>query len=330
MRTLVYDKHGLKYMNRRSVIRSLMVTATPFVAGCTGGNDGQANVDPGETPRAWFRMKAASALEIAEAVTYDIGKEHRGDQRELAISTIEEGPTTVTASHTPFPANAPFIYGGSVHELSYEDGETFEATEFRISLSETDEEPAETIAYDDLPEVDAEKFAGYGWDDGAPFEVDSIPFVYRKESQEESVLVPDPDYGGISWEDTKAEVAVEGVTEKEFTEYEYTVETVADSVEAYGNAIREEYEFTLSDPPEEEEQIVAEAIEQEDGYVVEEGVLPESFGDLIDRITAHDEVPGATDPQEDPPDDEEHPLSGSYVVRYDGTVYWSELYVGLE
>lgn len=314
-------------MNRRSIIASLGSASLPLISGCTSMRNNQQDTDPGDFPRASFKMDRCSDIEIARRVTYDIESDHRKTERRFAVSVIEDGPITTTAMEEPFPENTSFVYDRTVFELSHIVLDTFDATEFRISLSETDEELDQVIEYRDLQEIDAQKLEKYGWEDGGPFEVESVPIVYRDSRLSDSVLVPNPEYDGISWNGDVAKVVVEKIGERELNKYEYTADKIRESAANYGKSVRQEHEFTLEDLSEKQHQIVAEAIDRDLGYVVKEGSLPSSFKELVQKITDNRGFENGSDTNGSVPKGNEIQISESYIIHYQENMFWTELFV---
>lgn len=315
-------------MDRRAVLASISSGIAFTLAGCTstksGANPGNGG-DPGTSPVADLEMTAVSDTEIARRVTYRIDLEHRTSERELATDVISNGPQTVTATNAPAPENRPFIYNGSVYELSYEVLDAESATTFRLTLSavERADQGEESIRYRNLPTVDKAVLERFGWDDGGPFEVEGVETVYTDDEIADSVLVPSSDYEIIEWSSgTTARVTVEESSGTEQRTYEYTAQQVHESATKFGRSVRADHAFVLTDLPEEQASVVSTAIEHDHGYQVDEGDPPEAFSRLVDRFARESEV---TPVYED--DESDSSVSGSYIVRYDGEIYWTELFV---
>ncbi|MFC7257283.1 hypothetical protein ACFR97_15710 [Haloplanus litoreus] len=315
-------------MNRRALLASISSGVAFSLAGCTSAQSGENTGnggDVGTSPVADLEMTAVSDTEIARQVTYRIDLEHRTSERELAADVISNGSQTVTATNVPAPENRPFIYNESVYELSYEVLDAESATTFRLTLStaESTGEDEESIRYQNLPTVDKEVLERFGWDDGGPFEVEGVETVYSDDEIAGSVLVASPEYEIIEWSDgTIARVTVEDSSGTEQHTYEYTSKQVHESAAEFGRSVREDHAFVLAELSEEQASIVSTAIEQDQGYRVDEGDPSEAFSQLVDLLARESE---ATPVYED--DDSDSSVSGSYIVRYDGEVYWTELFV---
>lgn len=315
-------------MDRRVLLTLLSNVFALAVAGCTGTRTGatpENSGDPGTSPVADFEMTPVSDTEIARRVTYRIDLEHRTSERELAAAVISNGSQRVTATNRPVPENRPFIYNESVYELSYELLDAESATTFRLTFSavESPDQDEESIQYRNLPAIDQRMLERFGWDDGGPFEVEGVEVVYTDAEIDESVLVPTPEYSVIKWSDgTQARIAVEESTATEQRTYEYTVREVHASAAEFGQSVRADHVFALTDLSEEQASIVSTAIERDQGYQVDEGNLPDAFSQLVDRF--------AREPEITPVYEEDRPkssVSGSYLVHYNDKVYWTELFV---
>jgi hypothetical protein len=117
------------------------------------------------------------------------------------------------------------------------------------------------------------------------------------------------EYEGVSYDGATYRVGIAGQREVTVQTYEYSAEQVAESADAMGRQLREQYLFTLSGLPEAERDIVAEAI---DGSYFPDGDVPEGFRSLADRFRAREGI-----------ETTEH--GGTWLVRYDGTIYWTDL-----
>jgi len=106
-------------------------------------------------------------------------------------------------------------------------------------------------------------------------------------------------------------------TVKEFT---YSARVVQESAEGYGEEIRQEYEFQLPNLPEAQERIVSKAISDEHGYKrLQDESTPDSFDELVEHFSDEKTVT----PEDNTPDST---VSGVYIVEYEETSYWTELF----
>ena len=235
-------------MNRRQFLGSGAALTTAAIAGCTGA---QSIAGVGRVPTASLRMYPITDTEIAKEVTYDSSV---GDPHTMDTDVITEGSTTAKDTEPPFPENRPFVFDGSVYELSYEVTNSQPATSFHIILDpvEGPVESSQIIQYQDLPAVDKEVFRGRGWDD-IEFLGFGTSILYLDDAILSSVLVPDPEYSIIAWSsETRGRFSVEGSHETTLKTYQYTSSVVNESAEDYGQSIREQHQFAFESLTEEQ------------------------------------------------------------------------------
>ena len=178
---------------------------------------------------------------------------------------------------------------------------------------------AEAVQFATLPEVDQEEFAAHGLADGDPVGIGTT-FLYTDAEREQSVLVPESEYSYIIWDDgTEAEWVVDDAYDTTLNTYRYTAEQVATAAD-YGQQMRERFTFELAGLPEAQQEIVETAIT--DGpYVVGPDETPsDAFVALANRFRGYEQAHGLDE-------DGEGDLSGTYLVEYQGDVYWTTLVV---
>lgn len=277
--------------------------------------------DIGESPAVSLQMISVADTEIARRLTYSLDVAHRTSERELATTVIENGSKTVRNTNEPFPPETPFVYDDELYELTAEVINSQPAVVFRVTLEKVDDTDAETIAYDDLPPVDKQALEEYGWDDPDVFEVGGAPFVYMEDEVSESVLVPGPDQPVIVWDSgIQAQIIIESRSENTVKEFTYSARVVHESAKGYGEEIRQEHEFQLPNLPEAQERIVSKAISDEHGYkVLQDESTPDSFDELIEHFSDEETVT----PEHNTADST---VSGVYIVEYEETNYWTEVF----
>lgn len=301
--------------------RELLVTGTTLAIAASGGCTGCARA-----PTASLRMTETDGLGIARQVTLPL-EEAGSPESNLVVDAVENGSTLVNDTEPRFPAERPFVYEGSVYQLTYTTVRSRPARVFQFTLDPAEEEvpESEVIAFDALPAVDREKFTSRGLDED-PFLGFGSTLLYFEPEIPESALVPQPDYPVIEWEGaTRGRFTVDGSYETEVKTFRYTSEQVHPSAREFGRSVQDRYEFTLSGLTEGERAIVTEAIEEEHGWVVPpDESPPTALYSLIERFSRQEEVRQVW---EDEADRSENP-SGSYIVRYEGTLYWTGFSVG--
>lgn len=236
-------------MKRRRLLAAFGSGVALSLAGCTGSRrtEPENSGDVGIAPAASFAMSVVTDEEIARRATYRIDYDSRQAERQLAATVIETGSETVTALNRPAPEGKPFVYDGSVYELSYEILELTPAKSFRISFEEVEEADG-AIAYDALSDADKRELRQYGWHEPAPFAAASAPVTYSEDEVRASRLVSEPETPVVAWEDgTRGRLTVKSSSDVELKTYEYTADQVHDSAEQFGRTIREEHEFALTD-----------------------------------------------------------------------------------
>jgi len=220
-----------------------------------------------------------------------------------------------------------------------------DGTVYRVQLRVTDQEPAlvvpiklndlaydgvtvgpddERIQFSELPAVDRRVFREHDLADGELMGI-GTSLVYTESAVEQSVLVPTPEYTIIVWgPDTRGRFTVRGEPrEEQLSTYRYTFETEAESARDYGERVIEEYAVSFADVSAAEADILATASERDDGYAVERGQTPsEAFQSVTDRFRDVQEVDAVRD---DVDSTDEERRAGTYLVRYDGGLYWTHL-----
>ena len=295
-------------MDRREFLAAGATLAATVAGGCTGC---------ARAPTASLSMDAVTDAGITRKALEDFPTE--SEEFRFVREAVENGSTTVRVTEPRVPADMPFIHDGAVYRLSHEIVGSEPATSFSFTLNPAKGNFAEseTIPYRELPEIDRAKL-GLGGDD--PFLGFGSSLLYTREEIPESMLVPEPEYPVIVWDaDTKGRFEVDGSYDTALKTYRYVSEQVAPTAAAYGRRLREEVGFDLSGLSDGERSIVQDAIENEHGYTVPpDESPPNALWRLAERFRPQRGV-------HDDPDDSPS-MSGSYVVRYEGSWYWTSFY----
>lgn len=267
-------------------------------------------------------MERLSDAELAEEVLHTVDAEDGGDgERGPLFADIVDGGATTRRVQQPLPADRHLGYEGNVYELSVEITEETPATRFSVLVDIVTDSvvESETIRFEELPEVDKKQFAAHGLADGDPIGIGTT-FLYTDAEVEQSILVPDSEYSYIQWDDdTEAEWVVDDAFETTVNTYRYTASQVATMAE-YGRQIRERFAFELSGLPAAQREIVQTAIEEGE-YVVESEETPSgALAGLVDHFREQEQAHALDETGEGD-------LSGPYLVRFDGEVYWTILIV---
>lgn len=307
------DKWDTVGVDRRSFLAAGATLAIGVTGGCTGC---------GKLPTARGSMEPVTDEDIAERATHSEDLTPSNSRYQFVRRMVENGSVTVEGTEPKVHEDRTVVFDGAVYRLSHEVVATEPATSYQFTLNPVDSDVSdgETIRYEDLPAVDRRKFAERGLDDPSFIGFGST-MLYTHEERPKSVLVPDPNVSVIVWDaDTRGRWTVDGSYESPLKTYRYASEVVHESAAAYGAEIREEYAFALTGLSARERDIVRTAIE--DGYVVAPDESPsEAFWRFAERFGSHDELHRSDEDREA----DDTPVSGTYLVRYEGTVYWTRV-----
>jgi hypothetical protein len=234
----------------------------------------------------------------------------------VARRAVENGSATATAPRPPVEPGLPFRHDGRFYNLSYTVTGTTPgySTGIEIDYNASSVEGS-VIAYEDLPAVDRERVEPLvtnprerrepGYDFG-------VGVVYTEREAESSVLVTEQEYDAIRYRGETYPIRIEEPEQVEFDTYRYEATVVADSAETYGSFLREEYAFTLSGLSDAEQSVVDEAA---NGTYYAGSSDEQGFASLVERFRSRRAV-------------ESDEYGGSWVVRYDGQLYWAEMDYG--
>jgi hypothetical protein len=139
-----------------------------------------------------------------------------------------------------------------------------------------------------------------------------VGVVYTEREAESSVLVTDQQYDAVRYRGETYPIRVEEPERVELDDYRYEATVVAESADAYGSVLREEYAFTLSGLSDAEQSVIDEA---SNGTYYAGSSDEQGFASLVERFRSRRAV-------------ESDEFGGSWVVRYDGELYWAEMDYG--
>lgn len=307
-------------MRRRTFLRSVGTVAATGTAGCTvmGGTPTESG---GALPAVRLEMDAVSVAGLPSKALYSVAD--ASDRRASLLDRITDGGTSTQATRPPLPENEHLTDTEAVYELSYEVIDRTPATRYSVRVDVVTESVpgSETIRFADLPAVDQRALADNDLADGDVYGVGFV-VLYTDTARARSVLVPDPEYTYIVWDSgPQVRWVVGDATEKPMKTYRYTARTVA-SAASYGRQMRNRFAFTLSDLSAAETEIIETATR--DGYVVGLGDTPSSeLTGLVDRFREREQAHGLAE-------DGAAGLTGSYLVRYKGALYWTTLVVNTD
>jgi len=310
-------------MRRRTLLASTAALLPATLAGCQTGPATSGDL-AGEAPTAHFEMTAVADAELPEKVLYSIEAYPDDDPKVKLLDRILDGGATTEATRPPLPANQHMATDEAVVELSNEVVDETPATRYsvKVDIVQNSIQDDEAVQFADLPEVDRAVFTENRLADGDVVGIGTT-FLYTHEEREQSVLVPESEYSYIVWENgAEAEWVVDDAYETSLKTYDYSAEQVATVVE-YGQQMREQFAFEFSDLSSEQRDIVETAIGDERYVVRADETTPQPLVELADQFRPQEQARGLDESGEDD-------LSGSYIVRYEGEIYWTTFVVNGE
>ena len=288
-------------MRRRTFLATAATAVALPLAGCAHPSDGSLSM--GE-------LTSDSAI----AERYAGETEGLPPERKALIDAAVAGDApTREGRYPPYDQDRPIEHEGAYYRITHEVVDSRTETRYTVDVDyDPETTPSSVIAYEDLPEADKRALGEL-----IPPEEDhpdndgfDIGRSHRYEDVSESVLASDPAYEGISHEGSTYRVRVADDGEVTIETYEYSAEQVAESATDLGAQLREQHLFSLSGLSEAEREIVAEAIDG--SYFPEGGEVPDAFRSLADRFRNRAGI-----------DTNEH--GGTWLARYEGTIYWTDL-----
>lgn len=314
-----------RQLTRRDVVRGAGTAVATASAGCTGlGGTGGVSSGEAELPPATLSMEPVADAELPASVLYSIGTEDGPDRRVELMDDILNGGTTVERTDPPFPDDQHIYYDDAVYVLSHELSKQTPATSYqiRVDIVQGTVVESEGVQFSALPAVDREKFAARGWDDGGTFGF-GTSILYTYAEREKSALVPESDYSYIVWADgSEAAWFVDDAYNTTLNTYEYSAEQYSTAAE-YGQQMRDQMAFELAALSDAEAAIVQTAINEDQYAVGHEQTPTPAFWSLVERFSPAEQAHGLDE-------NGEGDLSGPYLVRYDGKVYWTVLLVNVK
>lgn len=292
-------------MNGRTVLAFAPVAFLAATAGCSA--DGSLS------------MRPVDAEGLAERASSDLPDDDRPDRdRSVVRRAIENGSATAVGDRPPVDEQLPFRHEERFYRMNYTEVGTEPGYEvgIRVDYNASDAGGA-VVEYEDLPAVDRAVLA-FPLARTDPDEADlepgydvSVGAIYTEAEADSSVLVPTSEYDAVRYEGEVYPIGVDADRET-LTVYRYDATRVADSAGEYARQLRDRHEFVLSDLSADERDVVDAAL-NDTNYI--ESSDNEAFASLVDRFRSQDPV-AETD------------FYGSYVVRYDGQLYWAEMDYG--
>ncbi|MDG5777935.1 hypothetical protein VB773_05315 [Haloarculaceae archaeon H-GB2-1] len=292
-------------MRRRDVLTAGSALLLAPLAGCVHSN-------------AVLTMDEVTDAEIARRASSS-GDDAEGEYGRIVREAIENGSATVSDQWVPFEPDRPVAYEGSYYQLSYEVTDSTTRNAYDVSVDfDPPSTDGPTVAFADLPEVDRAVLSEMlpPREDAPENEGPDMGVVetYSPAEEEASELVPTTEYEYVSYEGTSYGITVEESRQVTVNDYRYTAERVAGSADEFGRQLRAEFLFTLSGLSRSEQDLVEKAIEE--GYYGGSG--SDAFRSLVEKFRPHEPVTGTVE--------EGGSIEANYLVRYEGTVYWTDVY----
>lgn len=306
-------------MHRRALLTAAAGLLPAPLAGCTGEHHHESSSGLGvEDLTSSLEMTTVADADLPRKVLYSVGTEDGPTRRRARLlDRILDGGETVEGTRPPLPAARHLWYDGTVYRLSYEVTERTPATRYsvKVDIVEGPVDESESIRFSELPRADREVFAENALADGDTVGVGTT-LLYTDAERDRSALVPESNYSVITWENgSRAKWVVDDAYETTIRTYRYVAAAVAPASE-YGRRMRERFAFELSELSDAEREIVETAVEEDRYAVAADGSPSDALAALADRFRSREQV-HALDAEG------EGDLSGSYLARYDGEVYWT-------
>ena len=292
-----------RFPPHRRLLPLVALLALVLLAGCSAA--GSLTMDP------------VTDEQIVEHASRSIDRAGSGavDGEAATIrSAIENGSATIDSPNPPVREGLPFEYEGAFYDLTWTVVDERTKTSVSLLVDYNASDPSgERIDYADLPSADRRAVDALlppredrrveGYDLGASS-------TYNDTELEESVLVSEQPMV-VVYEGEAYPVAFDGTSQYTVETYRYSATKVADDRDEFVRDLKDEYLFSLDGLTDAERAVVDEAIGEGSYYA--EDTDDEAFRSVLDEFRRHEPVV----------EEEAH---GEWLVRYDGEVYWADLW----
>ena len=296
--------------------RPIVVTAATLclvaLAGC-GQPAGSLSMDPvNDTELA---DKASTNVSVDEQYPGDL------DRGRIMRQSSKNNSTTVTATEPPHSANETVYRADNrFYMLSYTEINTTIGREVTYRLNrtgnETNQNSWSVVDHHDLPLIDQRALlpavsafsAASSDEDETPPETIRDQQTYSSAELNRSAIASGQ-YDAVRYDDTLIQLDAVSNESQPLTVYRYRPVPVANGVGPYSACLRDTYGFELNGLDSETRTVVTEAT---GGTYRAENTSDAAFRSVLDRFYDHTAV-SATD------------QSGSWLVKYDGQLYWANL-----
>lgn len=293
-------------MHRRLLPAIIAVLAIGVLAGCSAA--GSLHMTP---------VNDTALAEQASRSTTD-GRFSPGSiDSERAGEIIENGSGTVLAPEPPLETDRPYEHEGQYYTLTPEVVERVPGATTLVGVDHNATNPnGTTVPFRDLSSADKRELepllsgSPSRYRDGP--EIDDL-VVYTADEREDSVIAEHADaYVTVRYRGKAYEIDVRPFRTSTLERYRYEATRIADSPQAFAAQLKRQHTFTLSGVTESERNVLDAAIS--DSYYADD-TDDDAFASLVERFRRHEPVTG----------DE---YGGSWIVRYDGQLYWAEMDYG--
>jgi hypothetical protein len=300
-------------LSRRSLLAGIAAGCTAL-AGCFGAGGGNCSFGFELT------MTPVTDGDLLEETLTGPSRDRPDDWGRIVSTAVERGEARYTTIHAaPVRDGDRIEYEGRYYRFSREAVATEEVEAYVFAAEyDSDRDPpsgATVVAYEDLPEADRAALGELFSDrkgrieDVQGFSIGGSHVVYPDDTEADSVLVAE----GTTWvryDGAAIEVRVDGTEQVEQVTYRLAVEELATDREAYLEYVRETFVVDLGDPPAEEHEVLARAVEAgEDGVQLCEPEGAERA--VVERLEG---IPESRTPRD-----------RTWFLEYEGDVYLTEL-----
>ncbi|MFB6087134.1 MAG: hypothetical protein ABEJ85_01330 [Haloarculaceae archaeon] len=319
-------------MRRRRFLQSASLVGLAL-AGCIGSVSEQAAQAVAESPTASLRMTEISPAEIPAQIHGTLGGEG-GTERASVIQAVSAGESVaIEGTRPPLEDGETAVYEGTLYRISMTVTGRTPAATYPILLNDLSYEGVtrapddERVEFSALPAVDRAVFRRNGLAEGELLGI-GTSLVYTDAQAERSALVSPAQSTIIVWSDgTRGRFSLRGEPrDTPLKTYEYRGEVVEPSTAAYGKRLREEHAITLSNVSDAQADILDVATGEEATYTVAPETTPSpAFTALADRIREGRDLDTLPDDGTTP--ENEGSNIGTYLVVYERTLYWTDLWL---
>jgi|APHM01.1.fsa_nt_gi hypothetical protein len=291
-------------MDRRKLIAFGLVALLAATAGCS--SQGSLSMEPADNET------------LTEEASLDDERLQPGTERALLDRVLANGSTTVTDTEPPFDRDLPFRHDGGFYNVSHTATGSQQGYEVTIPVDyNASSVSGDVVGYEELPAVDQTALEPLltrpERPDGLlePGYDTAIETAYTEPETEESVLVREQTYDAVRYEGETYPLETQ-TTPESLTVYRYESTLVAETVDGYAATLRDRYAFELSGLSEDERDVLESALDDTKRIDSDDN---QGFDSLVDRFRDRQPVTGGGD-------------SGTFLVRYDGQLYVTEINVG--